>query len=101
METPFREDVEHYRNMVDGSLALWQAINRGHALSSKFKWTERSNGGTLQASEGLRHYRTQGERRAAQSFEQKQDALTRRVSRDPCPVCATRMDIGCEHRRVA
>lgn len=27
------------------------------------------------------------------------DAL--RVSRDPCPLCAVRADVGCRHRRVA
>jgi hypothetical protein len=40
-------------------------------------------------------------RRVAKHIERDVLADTLRVSRDPCPLCAVRADIGCKHNRRA
>lgn len=63
-----------------------------------FAWRDRIIG--VQPSEEPREYRTIAYRRVMQSIANKEAALARAVSRDPCPVCGTRMDVGCKHRRI-
>lgn len=101
MLTPFQEDKNHALDMERGSKWLREAIEAGATSHTNFRWVNRVVGGTWLPGDEPREYRTKGYQRAIRSAASKEAALARRVDRDPCPVCATRGDLGCAHRRMA
>lgn len=93
-------DEMNERRMASASVAFVNALRSGIG-PERFLWTNSINGHAWQPSEDPRDYRTTGFHRVLASQADKAATEARRVSRDPCPVCATRADIGCKHRRVA
>lgn len=91
----FEEDRISRAAMVEGSRRMLKALQSGKGPHA-FLWRMPSTGGTWQPTDATfnRRYRVD----LIREREARADRL--RVSRDPCPVCATRADIGCEHRRV-
>lgn len=92
----FEADRLMYQGFIEGSRQLLKAIKTGHGPKG-FIWGKGDGGANWKRTPAAErfYYRVDAIREA----EARADKL--RVSRDPCPVCATRMDIGCEHRRVA
>lgn len=73
---------------------------RSHVGPNTFAWIERVTGHCWEAGP-LVGQRAIGLQRAMQSAASKANALARSVTRDPCPVCGIRQDIGCAHRRIS
>ncbi len=87
----FYEDRIAKAAIVNGSNALSAALHSGFG-PNKLVWREFS-GAARAATHRYPEAVTRAEERDAQA-----DKL--RVSRDPCPKCGTRGDVGCKHIRV-
>lgn len=97
---PLPGDDKARNAMATACNRLLEAIETGYG-PQHFLWTEAINAKAWVPSEDPRDYRTTGYQRAMRSAADKESALARRVTRDPCRVCGTRADIGCGHQRVA
>ena len=68
----------------------------------RFAWIEKPGSPPVPESSGYAEQRRARFARVLDRMEEKDRiANARRVSRDPCPRCGVRGDIGCKHRRVA
>lgn len=84
-------DKQMRADFVNGSKLLLDALRTGHG-PARFAWQHRGNKATWQPTGSAAQ-------RIDKIHERDEMAERLRVSRDPCPVCNTRGDIGCEHRR--
>lgn len=102
---PLPEDIIQERDFERGTRMLLSAIARYRdgTLGPKdtptnIRW--RGYGSAFVTIPGSRsHQRTM--QAIARATEKRETAERNRVSRDPCPVCNTRRDIGCKHMRAA
>lgn len=101
MIAPFAEDQRHKDNMIQGSKDLLDAIREGHARNRTLRWSHSVIGNAWEPTDDPNDDKSQRYYRAMRSLADKEMAETRRVSRDPCPCCNVRADIGCKHRRLA
>ena len=95
----FASDGEMLSDAINGSKALLAALESMQG-PDRFLWRERAgnlNWKPNQQSQttGMMVHRVS----LIQEREAHADSL--RVYREPCPVCGTRADIGCKHRRLA
>lgn len=90
-DSAFLEDRLMNSAIVDGSKALAAALQTG-AGPDKLVWREFSG-----AAKATSHRYPEAVTRAE---ERDARAERLRVSRDPCPRCGTRGDVGCKHQRV-
>lgn len=97
---PLPSDERARAEMAKACNRLLEAIETGYG-PRQFLWTNAINTKSWAPSDDLRDYRTTGYERAMRSAADKEAALARRVTRDPCHVCGVRADIGCNHQRVA
>lgn len=105
MNEPLSEERRLARNFELGSKQLLYAITRAKAGLPTFAnrhlvWNERMTS-TERDPESMSFAYTV---EAAERFRRRHEEVERLkvVTRDPCPYCATRQDIGCKHtRRVA
>lgn len=95
-EAAFAADAQMLSDAINGSKDLLEALKTGQG-PDRFPWREPQGAAKgrpdSQNTEYMAHRVT-----LIQAREAMTDRL--RVSRDPCPVCAIRADIGCQHRRV-
>ena len=109
-----REMDVHAMRMERGSDMLANALRlaRGeyhHRLLKKalpgddLIWSSQNETYPVQRTHG--HYSElaarEMERNCAIIAERKAHIESLRVSRDPCPMCGVRGDVGCKHRRIA
>jgi len=107
-------DQEHATDMARGSAFLLNAmkLERGefyHRPVGKafartdFLWSKTGNPQNQWTGDG--RYKAwkeaQQERVRIATEEKNRLAEANRVSRDPCPMCGVRGDIGCKHKRAA
>lgn len=112
MNGPATEEIMAQAMLVNGSALLLEAITdhhvrRAHGLPprsitpAKLLWSFRAANnqwnGTPLESGYAKERREANERLIAATAERDAFANSRRVSRDPCPKCAVRADIGCKH----
>lgn len=95
----FASDGEMLSDAINGSKALLEALATGHG-PDRFPWRERKGAAnwTPDRQSMTSSYMVH---RVNLIQEREAHAEGLRVSRDPCGVCGTRTDIGCEHRRCA
>jgi hypothetical protein len=110
MDAIVTADRLHETNMQDASRALLTAMRKARFFTEHKPDTEADlvwRAGTPQnqwAKTGGEYADWRDERShrvLAALAEKDRIAEQRRVSRDPCPLCAVRADIGCRHRRAA
>jgi len=101
---PLPEDIRAERMLEIGSRQLLSAIMRARAglptyANRSLVWNERTCRTVRDPNSASFAYTVQ----AAERFRQQRETAERQriEPRDPCPVCATRRDIGCEHTRRA
>lgn len=100
MNGPLPDDAIHAADMIAGSEALWQAVTQAqlrkpHKTPAGLVWKRTSILVDASPEAAARQARQNADRQAREAFLE-----LNRVSRDPCPKCAVRADIGCKHRRV-
>ena len=95
----FSSDTQMAEDAFNGSTALLAALATGHG-PDRFIWPQRPGAANWTAN---RESQTTGMmvHRVSLIQEREAHADSLRVYREPCPVCATRADIGCKHRRLA
>lgn len=95
----FASDTQMLSDAVRGSIALLEALVTGQG-PDHFPWREQVGAANWTANRDSQNTSFMAQRiNLIQEREAFADRL--RVSRDPCPVCGVRTDIGCKHRRVA
>jgi hypothetical protein len=105
-------DRTHAKRMEQGSIWLRDAIALARAndpgrmsasdvAPAALRWFEVVAGPAWQRGPVTAGSRAEMERHVARIQERDRKADSLRVSRDPCPLCAVRGDIGCKHRRAA
>jgi len=92
----FEADKLMHANLINGSRALLDALVSGQG-PRRFLWSNAGSKGTWKPTSAA----AKMERSVNLIRKREEFTDTLRVSRDPCPVCATRGDIGCKHKRVA
>lgn len=101
------DDAYHAYQMELGSIALLERVRREHGhihdvRKASFRgegllWRDHAHSIPERTGTSRRHQ----EERAFAHMQERDAALARVVKRDPCPMCGTRSDIGCKHRRAA
>lgn len=92
----FEADKLMHDNLINGSRALLDALRSGEG-PRRFLWSSAGSKGTWKPTGAA----AKMERSVNLIRQREAFADSLRVSRDPCPVCATRADIGCKHKRIA
>jgi hypothetical protein len=94
----YQLDIEHRAQMAYGSARLLDAIKRArgelrglpeYPPARTLLWGQHSG-----SNQGYVNYP-----QAAQRMKEEAEKLARVVSREPCPKCGIRADIGCKHKR--
>lgn len=92
--------IKHHR---EGSEQLRKAMfnlreGRPFNVRQTLIWSEPGGGKHWTQSEEMRPYLVEQFARAAKMLAERDAAISRAVSRDPCPKCGVRGDIGCRHK---
>jgi hypothetical protein len=95
-------DLTHAKAMERGSAALLEALKKGRTVHDRLIGNGAVRGGDRSGQTSKRQTELAEEaERVGRRMASKDRALDSVVTRDPCPRCGTRMDIGCKHRRAA
>ena len=101
-EQETQEFADRVRTMWEGSDTLCRAIRKARRgepvkVPSRLKW-RMGDGGVLWVSRPDSLTAIQGRIRTAALQAEREAALALVVTRDPCPKCGVRRDIGCRHK---